>query len=53
MDQIQEHINLQLEQILKDLDLLDEYGCVVTLDRGQLRHISRFFYNLGQLEKGA
>lgn len=45
-----ETIEKELDTILKDLDLLDEYGCVTTLDMGQLRHICRYFYNLGKLE---
>ena len=43
-------IEKELETLLKDLDLLDEYGCVTTLDRGQLRHICRYFYNLGKVD---
>ncbi len=44
-------ITKELEQLLSECDLLDEYDCVKQLNMGQLRHICRYFYNLGKLEK--
>lgn len=43
-------IEKELSQLLKDLDLFDEYDCLEKLNMGQLRHICRYFYNLGKVE---
>jgi hypothetical protein len=43
-------INSELETLLKDLDLFDEHDCLIRLNIGQVRHICRYFYNLGKLE---
>lgn len=43
-------IEKELDTILTDLDLFDEYKCLEKLNMGQLRHICRYFYNLGKVE---
>lgn len=43
-------IDKELVTLLNDLDLFDEHNCLERLNMGQLRHICRFFYNLGKLE---
>lgn len=43
-------IGKELDMILTELDLFDEHECLERLNMGQLRHICRYFYNLGKLE---
>jgi hypothetical protein len=43
-------IEKELDTILIDLDLFDEHECLERLNMGQLRHICRYFYNLGKIE---
>lgn len=45
-----ETIDKELDRILRDLDLFNEHECLERLTMGQLRHICRYFYNLGKLE---
>jgi hypothetical protein len=45
-----EGIEKELDTLLKDLDLFDEYNCLRRLNMGQVRHICRYFYNLGKVE---
>lgn len=44
------NIDKELEQLIEECDMLDEYDCVKRLNMGQLRHICRYFYNLGKIE---
>lgn len=44
-------IEKELDTILEDLHLFDEHECLERLTMGQLRHICRYFYNFGKLDK--
>lgn len=44
------NISTEMERLISELELKDDDGCIKRLNWGQLRHICRYFYNLGKLE---
>ena len=46
-----DNIDKELQQLIRELDLLDENDCLERFSMSKLRHICRYFYNLGKLDK--